>query len=587
MNGVQQNMNIDFAQSHRVYEDRTRHLSKSLFERQLLNGEKANRSWLIYSPSTGRVYCGPCLAFDGATQFGSVGFNDWKNAHSRVAQHENSSTHKSCILKMKQRGNVLGRIDQRLTAQLNEETTYWRNVLKRVAATIKALASRGLPFRGHDEKFGSANNVNYLMSLELLAEFDPFLADHISRYGNPGSGRTSYMSSTICDEFIKLMADTVLRTIVSEIKSAKYFSMIIDSSPDISHVDQLTFVIRYVQNDGSPIERFLQFIPNTGHKAQEMTDAVTSALKKFEIEISNCRGQSYDNASNMSGVYNGLQAQIKKLSPEAAYIPCAAHSLNLVGQSAAESCEEACWFFGLLQEVYNFFTASTHRWEILKAQRHSKEELKAGSGTSTVKSLSTTRWSARADACKSLLESWHEIYTALYTFENDSTEKPISRSEAKGIRLKLDRLETAFMTVFWGFLLNRLNIANRKLQAVNVDIFTAIQIYDSLIGLMCETRNNFDEYEKKALNLSETGEYEKELKRKRKRKLHSDESAEQTEMSGREKLRVSTFLVIIDKLLCELRKRRQAYQQFHDKFSFLTNLTNLSPAEVKERAAAL
>ncbi|XP_046752385.1 zinc finger MYM-type protein 1-like [Diprion similis] len=449
INGVQQNMHVDFSQSQRLYEDRTRHLSKSLFERQLLNGEKAHRSWLIYSPSAGRVYCGPCLAFGGGTQFGSAGFNDWKNANSRVAQHENSATHKLCILSMKERGNILGRIDQRLTAQLDDEITYWRNVLKRVAATIKALASRGLPFRGHDEKFGSSNNGNYLMTLELLAEFDPFLADHISRYGNPGSGRTSYMSSTICDEFIKLMADTVLHTIVSEIKSAKYFSMIVDSSPDMSHVDQLTFVIRYVQSDGSPIERFLQFFPNTGHKALEMTDAITSALNKFDIEISNCRGQSYDNAANMSGVYNGLQAHIKKLAPKAAYVPCAAHSLNLVGQSAAESCEEACWFFGLLQEVYNFFTASTHRWEILEAQRRSKEDSKAG--TSTVKSLSTTRWSARADACKSLLESWHEIYTALQIFEKDITEKPISRSEAK---------------------------------AVNVDIFTAIQIYDSLIGLV-------------------------------------------------------------------------------------------------------
>ncbi|XP_068990453.1 zinc finger MYM-type protein 5-like [Neodiprion pinetum] len=123
MNGVQQNMDVDFSQSQRIYEDHTRYLSKSLFERQLLDGEKAHRSWLIYSQSTGRVYCGPCLAFGGGTQFGSTGYNDWKNATSRVAQHENSASHKLCILNMKQRGNVLGRIDQRLTAHLNDEIT--------------------------------------------------------------------------------------------------------------------------------------------------------------------------------------------------------------------------------------------------------------------------------------------------------------------------------------------------------------------------------------------------------------------------------------------------------------------------------
>lgn len=32
--------------------------------------------------------------------------------------------------------------------------------------------------------------------------------------------------------------------------------------------------------------------------------------------------------------------------------------------------------------------------------------------------------------------------------ENDSTEKPVPRNEAKGIRIKLEKLETAFMSYF-------------------------------------------------------------------------------------------------------------------------------------------
>lgn len=296
------------------------------------------------------------------------------------------------LLNMKRCGTTLGRVDLKLTQQLNTKIVYWRNVLKRVVATIKALVSRGLSFRGHEKKFGSPHNGNYLMSLELIAEFDSFLADHISRYGNSGSGHTSYLSSTICKEFIRLMTGKVTNTIVTEIKLAKYFSIIVDSMPDISHVDQLTFVIRYIQIDGTPVERFLKFISNAGHKALEMTEAITTRLEEFEIDIGNCRGRSYDNAANMSGAYNGLQAQIKTLSPHAKYIPCAAHSLNLIGESAAEGCEEACWFFALLQEIYNFFTASTQRWQILQQQRHSKKKLEGESVTNvTLNSLSTTR----------------------------------------------------------------------------------------------------------------------------------------------------------------------------------------------------
>lgn len=54
------------------------------------------------------------------------------------------------------------------------------------------------------------------------------------------------------------------------------------------------------------------------------------------MDIKNFRGQSYDNAQNMSGIYNGLQAEIKKKSIRAEFVPCSAHSLNLVGTFVAE-----------------------------------------------------------------------------------------------------------------------------------------------------------------------------------------------------------------------------------------------------------
>ena len=74
-----------------------------------------------------------------------------------------------------------------------------------------------------------------------------------------------------------------------------------------------------------------------------------STLKFFEqvgLDLVNIRGQSYDNASNISGCYNGMQAQISSINHLAHYIPCAAHSLHLVG---VESCIGAVSFFALVQ----------------------------------------------------------------------------------------------------------------------------------------------------------------------------------------------------------------------------------------------
>lgn len=115
-----------------------------------------------------------------------------------------------------------------------------------------------------------------------------FIRKHIAQYGGKGKGCTNYLSSTICDEFIELMANKILTQIKDEIKISKYYSIIVDSTPDISHTDQLTFVTRYIQaDDGTPIERFLKFIANVGHKSQDIADAIIKTLDMFEIDITN------------------------------------------------------------------------------------------------------------------------------------------------------------------------------------------------------------------------------------------------------------------------------------------------------------
>ena len=184
----------------------TRYMSKSLFSRKLKNGELSNRLWLTYSKIKGSVFCTPCRLFSGSCQLSSSsGFCDWKNAPDVLKNHENSEAHKDNVLLLG-KISTINQIDNQLIKQQQKEKMYWRDVLKRVVAVVIALSSRGLPFRGTDEHFGSPSNGNFLMLLELIAEFDTFLAEHIKRYGNAGSGKVSYLSKETCYEFIEIMA---------------------------------------------------------------------------------------------------------------------------------------------------------------------------------------------------------------------------------------------------------------------------------------------------------------------------------------------------------------------------------------------
>ena len=114
------------------------------------------------------------------------------------------------------------------------------------------------------------------------------------------------------------MGNKVLVEIILELKKAKYYSISVDSTPDLSHVDQLTLTTRYAK-DTEPIEWFLQFVPIYGHGAEHLEKVVLNFLQENDISISDCRKQSYDNASNMAGQYSELQNRINDKSESALF----------------------------------------------------------------------------------------------------------------------------------------------------------------------------------------------------------------------------------------------------------------------------
>lgn len=180
-----------------------------------------------------------------------------------------------------------------------------------------------------------------------------------------------------------------------------------------------------------------------------MEEATLSLLEKLELDVDNCRGQSYDNASNMSGIHSGLQARIERKNDLAECVPCAAHSLNLAGCFAAEKASpEATIFFTFVQGLYDFFSASTYRWNILKSHIEKGNEGKPTKDHRKlmVKPLSDTRWSARADALRALKISQHELKDALEELNKDDTQTPATQITAAGFLKTLGNFQTLLLT---------------------------------------------------------------------------------------------------------------------------------------------
>ena len=93
-------------------------------------------------------------------------------------------------------------------------------MLKRVVSVLKFLSERGLAIFGDNQTIGSPHIGNFLGTIELLAQYDNFLAVHIEKHANKFRGHNSYLSVNVITEFIALMCEKVLHEIVYRIKKS-------------------------------------------------------------------------------------------------------------------------------------------------------------------------------------------------------------------------------------------------------------------------------------------------------------------------------------------------------------------------------
>ncbi|XP_050530959.1 zinc finger MYM-type protein 1-like [Daktulosphaira vitifoliae] len=573
------NKNVEYTKSARIYDEsekqKIRFFHSSLFYRNLHNGETVERDWLSYSTSTGNIYCFICRLFSNErNQFALFGFRDWKHPE-RIVDHEESRSHKASLITYSKRRKNLNLINTQMTLQLNNEKNYWTQVLRRITDVIKFLASRGLAFRGSNQIFGSTQNGNYLGILELLSEYDSFLKDHIKTYGNKGHGITSYLSANICEEFIELMGKQIFFYIIKELKKSKYYSICVDSTPDVSHTDQLVFVVRYTTDKG-PIERFLLFIPIEQHKSEYLSEVVINFLHEHNVDIQDCRGQSYDNASNMSGQYSGLQARIREINKYAIYIPCAGHSLNLVGTKAAECVPEVVAYFYLVQKLYTFFSLSTNRWQQLLSA--------LGPENKTLKSLSTTRWSARCDAITALHNGYDKICTVLEKITQDQNTAKDTKYEAQSLFKKFKKFENIFLTIVWNDLLSRINDVNVTFQKKNMNLQVATHLLASLNSYLNDTRDKFNNFLVKAKNFTVLSEdsYNQRIKKINTRLTYFDGPSNEQLFNSDDKLRIKIFLPIIDSVCTDLKKRQEVYDKLNENFTFFTTLQKINSKQIED-----
>jgi len=106
-----------------------------------------------------------------------------------------------------------------------------REMLLKQLSSLKYLLRQGLAIRGHEAMEG-----NLLQLLQLRGDDCPEMKTWINE--------RKYFSPDILNEQIALMGLHILREILQDIRSAEWFSLIVDEATDVSNREQLAVCIR-------------------------------------------------------------------------------------------------------------------------------------------------------------------------------------------------------------------------------------------------------------------------------------------------------------------------------------------------------
>ncbi|XP_076941089.1 uncharacterized protein LOC143610513 [Bidens hawaiensis] len=287
-----------------------------------------------------------------------------------------------------------------------------------------------------------------------------------------------YLGHNIQNELIGLLAHRIRSEIIEKIKQAKYYSIILDCTPDISHQEQMSIIVRYVNvnlnsNTLTVEESFLGFLVVDDTTGMGLFDVTLEELKSLGLDVNNMRGQGYDNGSNMKGKHQGVQKRFLDINPRAFYAACGCHSLNLVLCDMGNTCTKAREFFGVIQRIYSVFANSTKRWAILK------DNVKG----LTLKSMCPTRWESRVDSVKPIRFQLIDVREALLEVRDLNTDTDTkTQSDARSLsKNEACEFEFYLATIIWYEILSTVNFVSKRLQSKNMILDVAIKQVKNLI----------------------------------------------------------------------------------------------------------
>lgn len=398
-------------------------------------------NWLCSSPILEKLFCWPCLLFcNKDSAWNKHGFTDLLNITRALHKHADSAEHLKCAVKLrtfeKNRHSIADALHENarlFKIQFNENVRLNRLFLRLVIDAVLFLSKQELAFRGHDESTDSLNRGNYKELLKLLISQSPLeIRNQYEKIKTVFMGE----SKTIQNEILHCISDYIDDYVRNEINETAFFSIQIDDTTDITQTSQCSLIIRYVNSEGIVVERFLGFYDVSADRTSEALYGVMDPVLEQFNYATKLIGQCYDGASVMSGHLGGLQAKIKEKAPQAVFVHCLAHRLNLVLQQSFKKISQCRIFFASLSGIPSFFHHSAKRSYTLSSACARR-----------IPTVTETRWSSNSKLVGVITEDWDKLKEVFEFIATSEQSDGKSIQLAKGFSSDFNDFEFTFLAL--------------------------------------------------------------------------------------------------------------------------------------------
>ena len=328
----------------------------------------------------------------------SIGVNSWKKAPKCFEDHQDSKCHKTatCMeILVPKCGDAKEMTDKIIADSRENERKHLINVIR----CLRFLGRQGIAIQGNADR----DNLTQLL---LLGSKDPTIVTNLNK------ARLKYTHHDIQNEILDIMSQHVIREKLKEIQKNRFYSIMCDEYRDITNLEQLSFCLRSVTDNLVVQEDFMGFYQVNDIKSETLVDAIKDILLRFNLPIDDCRGQTFDGASNMLGKKSGVATQIQSMQPKAIATHCHGHSLSLAVKDLTSSCAILLDTMGTVGEICVLVKYSPKRENILDSLEKNvegevtEEDVKKHL---SLNKLCTTRWTVRATCFHKILEKYGDL----------------------------------------------------------------------------------------------------------------------------------------------------------------------------------